>query len=234
MALTKTNLGRATVWYDATYPARPYWMVGPDSNIFIEEFVDFPMLAAGTPAAYTTTLVNASSVALVDGNLGGAAVFTSAGAENDGAQIQALGEAFLPTSTNQIYFGAKLQVSNATQCDFLAGLCITDTTTLGGMTDGIYFRKVDETTTCNFVVETGSAETETAAQVMVAATDYIFEFWWNGSALNFYVDGVLTGTPAITYIPTAEYLTPTLAFLTGSADARTMTVSWMRAGQVQV
>jgi len=234
MALTKTNLGRATVWYDATYPARPYWLVGPDANLLIEEFVDLPMLAAGTPSGYTTTLVNASTAALVAGNLGGALLITTAGAENDGAQMQHLGEAFLPTASNQIYFGIKLQVSSATQSDFLVGLCITDTTVLGGMTDGLYFRKIDGTTTCNFVVETGSAETETAALTVVAATDYILEFWWDGSALNFYVDGVLTGTPAITYIPTAEYLTPTIAFLTGSAAAITMTVAWMRCGQVEV
>ena len=234
MALTKTNLGRATVWYDATYPARPYWLVGPDANIFIEEFVDFPMLAAATPAAYTTTLVNASTVALVAGNLGGAAVFTTAGATDDGVQIQALGEAFLPTSSNQIYFGIKLQISDATESDFLVGLCITDTTVLGGMTDGLYFRKVDGSTTCNFVVETGSAETETEALTVVAATDYILEFWWDGATLEFYVDGVSTGTPVVTNIPTTEYLTPTIALLTGADAVKTMTVSWMRAGQVLV
>ena len=234
MALTKTTLGRATVWYDADYPARPYWMVGPDANILIEEFVNFPMLAAGTPAAYTTTLVNASTVALVGGNLGGAAVFTTAGAENDGVQIQALGEGYLPNSQNQIYFGIKLQISDATQSDFLVGLCITDTTAIAGLTDGIYFRKIDETTTCNFVVETGSTETATEALTVVAATDYILEFWWNGTALNFYVDGVLTGTPAVTYIPTTEYLTPTIALLTGAGAVKTMTVSWMRVGQVIV
>jgi hypothetical protein len=234
MALTKTTLGRATVWYDALYPARPYWLVGPDANLVIEEFVDLPLLAGGTPAACTTTLVGASTTALAAGNLGGALVVTTADSDNDGAQMQWLGEAFLPTSSNQIYFGIKLQISDATQSDFLVGLCITDTTVLGGMTDGLYFRKVDGATACTFVVETGSAETETAACTITAATDVILEFWWNGTALNFYVDGVLTGTPAITYIPTAEYLTPTIAFLTGDDAAITMTVSWMRAGQVLV
>ena len=234
MALTKTTLGRADVWYDATYPARPYKLVGPDANILIEEFVDLPMLAAGTPAAYTTTLVNASTTALVGGNLGGALLITTAGTEDDGAQMQALGEAFLPTSSNQIYFGIKLQVSAATESDFLVGLAITDATALGGLTEGIYFRKVDGATTCNFVVESGSTETATAAVTVVAATDYILEWWWDGAALTFYVDGVLTGTPAITNIPTTEYLTPTIAFLTGANAAITMTASWMRCGQVLV
>lgn len=234
MALTKTTLGRSTVWYDATYPSRPYRLIGPDANILIEEFVSLPMLAAATPAAYTTTLVNASTVALYTGWLGGALLITTAGAEDDGAQIQALGEAFLPTASNQIYFGIKMRISSATESDFLVGLAITDATAIAGVTDGIYFRKVDGTTTCNFVVETGSTETETAACTIAANTDVILEFWWNGVALNFYVDGVLTGTPALTNIPTTEYMTPTIAFLTGDNAAITMTVSWMRAGQVEV
>ena len=232
MGVTKTTIGRNTVWADSTLPYRWYDAIGPGISKVIEEFVSLPMLAAGTPAAYTTTAVNASTVALVTGNLGGAAVFTTAAAENDGVQIQALGDAFLPTNVNKIYFGCKLQISAATESDFLAGLCITDTTAITDVTDGIYFRKIDGTAVCNHVVETASTETATAAVTVVAATDYILEWVWDGAAITFYVDGVLTGTPAVTNIPTAEYMTPTLAFLTGAGAAITMTVSWMRCIQL--
>ena len=54
----------------------------------------------------------------------------------------------------------------------------------------------------------------------------------DGNKIEFYVDGVLTGTPVLTNIPTTEYMTPTIAYLTGEAAAHTMTVSWMRAFQL--
>lgn len=227
--VSKTTVGRAIVWADADYTHRWLDAVGPGVNKVIENMVNLPMLAAGTPAAYTTTLVGASTTALVGGALGGALLITTAAAENDGVNMQALGEAFLPIAGNRMYFGAKLQISNATESDFLVGLTITSTAALGGVTDGIYFRKIDGTTACTFVVETASTETSTAALTVVAATDYILEWVWDGAAITFYVDGVLTGTPAVTNIPTVEYMSPIIEFLTGSGNARTMTVSWMRA-----
>jgi hypothetical protein len=143
-----------------------------------------------------------------------------------------LGEAFLPTANNEIYFGIRFQISDATQSDFLVGLCITNQTPLGGITDGIYFRKIDETTACNFVVESNAGtETSTAAFTVVAATWYTLEFRWNGTNLYFYVDGVYVGAPVVTNIPTAEYLTPTICFLTGEGAIKTMTVDWIRAIQ---
>lgn len=232
MAVEKTTVGRNTVWADSVYPFRWYRAVGPDVNQVLEDFVNTPYIAANAIGNYTTTLVNLSTHALVAGNLGGAMLITTAGAENDGAQLQALGEAFLPTAANRIYFGCKFQVSAATQNDFLVGLAITDTTAIAGLTDGIYFRKIDETTACNFVIETASTETATAALLVTAATDYVLEWTWDGTALKFYVNDALVGTPAVTNIPTAEYMTPTIAFLTGAAAAVTMTVSWMRCIQI--
>ena len=234
MGVTKANVGRNIVWANSDNPHRPYDAIGPQCNKILEDFIRLPMTAAAIPEAYTTTLVNASTIALVASGaaLGGRMVITTDAAENDGAQMQALGEAFLPTANNKIYFGCKFQVSAATQSDFLVGLTITDTTALGGVTDGIYFRKIDETTACNFVIETASTETATAALTIVAATDYTLEFYWDGAALYFYVDGVLGGTPVLTNIPTAEYMTPTIAFLTGAAAVITMTVDWMRTIQI--
>jgi hypothetical protein len=170
----------------------------------------------------------------VAGALGGDLLITTAGAENDGVNMQALGEAFLPTASNKIYFGISFQVSEATQSDFLVGLAISSTDALGGVTDGIYFRKVDGATTCNHVIETGSTETETTAVTIEAATDYILEWYWDGSALYYWVDGTRGTTPAITNIPTAEYMSPIIHFLTGDNAAITMTVHWMRCISVTV
>ena len=232
MGTTTSHIGQAEVLVDSTYDHRWYNAVGPYVNKVLEEFVQTPYIAASSIAGTTTTLVNLSTHALVGGALGGNMLITTAGAEVDGAQIQWLGEAFLPTANNEIYFGCRFQISSATESDFMIGLCITDTTALAdGVTDGIYFRKIDGTTACNFVVETASTETATAAFTVAAATWYVVEWRWNGINLYFYVDGVYVGAPVVTNIPTAEYMTPTIAFLTGDTVAITMTVDWMRCIQ---
>jgi hypothetical protein len=228
----KATIGKYTVWRDADETQRWLDAFGPNVNKVIEEFVNLPMLAGGTPAAYLTTLVGASTVALVAGALGGDLLITTAGAENDGVNMQALGEAFLPTATNKIYFGISFQVSDETESDFLLGLAITSTAALGGVTDGIYFRKIDGSTTCNLVVETASTETEQDVLTVAAATDYILEWTWDGSAMAVYVDGVAGTTPTITNIPTVEYMSPIIEFLTGDNAAITMTIHWMRAIQI--
>jgi hypothetical protein len=227
--VSKTTIGQHTIFVDANEPQRWLDVWGPDCSRVVEEFVVQPFMSASNMGGWTTTLVNASTAALTAGAAGGSLLITTAGAENDGVNTQVTGEAFLPKATNRLYFGCKFQVSEATQSDFLIGLAITSTAALGGVTDGIYFRKVDGATAAYFVVETASTETSTAAFTCAATTDYIVEFTWDGSALKFYVNGVLTGTPALTNIPTAEYMSPIVEYLTGSADARTMTVSWLRA-----
>lgn len=230
--VSKTTVGQHTVWVDANEPQRWLDVWGPECNRVVENFVLQPFTAANNMGGWTTTLVNASTAALVDGALGGNLLITTAGAENDGVNTQVTGEAFLPRASNRIYFGIKFQVNEATQNDFLVGLAITSTDALGGVTDGIYFRKADGSTTCSHVVESVSTETSTTALTVAANTDYILEWTWDGIKLEFYVDGVLTGTPALTNIPTTEYMSPVIHYLTGEGSAHTMTVSWLRAFQI--
>jgi hypothetical protein len=234
MAVTGiTPIGRSIVLQDTVYSHRWYDAIGPACQKVLAEFVRPYYLAASNIGGWTTTLVNASTHALVAGALGGNLLITTAALENDGAQLQVSAASFLPLAANRIYFGCKFQVSAATESDFLVGLTVVDTTAIGGVTDGIYFRKIDGTAVCNFVIEgNAGTETETAALTVVAATDYILEWIWDGTYIQFYVDGVLGGAPVLTNIPTANYLTPTIAYLTGAAAAITMTVDWLRCIQI--
>ena len=235
MAITgTTNIRTSAVLQDSVYEHRWYDALGPYVVKVIEEFVNWPKNAAGYGAACTTTPTGAGTAVLVpDGAaLGGRMIITNAAANDDSVEMQWLGEAFLPTATNRIYFGIKFQISDATQSDFLVGLAITDTAAIDDLTDGIYFRKLDGVTACNFVLEgNAGTETETAALTVVAATDYILEWTWNGSNIEFYVDGVLIGAPVLTNLP-VTYLTPTIAFQNGEGVAKNMTVDWMRCIQV--
>ena len=66
--------------------------------------------------------------------------------ENDGAQYQAPGAAFKCVSGAKWYVGLQFKINDVTQIDLLFGVCITDTSLLGGMTDGAYLESLDAAT----------------------------------------------------------------------------------------
>ena len=186
-----------------------------------------------TAADFTETAVSvgAGTSNIAVGTAGaGSLVFTCAAAEDDGIQTQYDGENF-KFDGDPIYFGISLQLNDATQSDFLAGLCITDTTLLGGMTDGLYFQKVDGSTSVTLELEKDSTATSTAAGTAADATDIVLEFYYDGTNVHWFVDGVQGSSPVTTNLPDDEALTPSIALLTGEAVANTMTVNWCRCIQ---
>lgn len=207
--------------------------IGPNVKKFLMDMVNHPVDdTTGDLVGFTATVVEIgagdSVHALTDGTL----VITNAGNEDDGVNLQLKGEAFKPASGNYIYFGIKLKISDATQSDLLVGLCITDTDLLGGMTDGIYFRKPDASTTLSAVLEQDSTETSSTAHTMVADTYVTLEFTFDGSNLDFYVDGIALTRPVQSNLPDDEFLTPSIHFLNGAAAVKTCTIDWWRVIQV--
>jgi hypothetical protein len=209
---------------------------GTDSVVFFDDFVNPGTVASDAIPNWTTTLVEAgageSTVTLADAS-GGAVILTTDANEDDGVNLQLKGESFgFSTSQKATYFGCRLQASEATQSDFLVGLCITDTTLLGGMTDGVYFRKVDGSTSVAFVTEKDSTETETTGVLTFAVdTYYVLEFYFDGSSIEAFVDGVRVAQHT-TNIPDDELVTPSVHFLTGAAAVETMQIDWVRAIQI--
>jgi hypothetical protein len=223
-------------WYDA---------FGPNVVKVLEDFVysSLDHAAAGgasaTVGGWTVTAVEGGAgdtvVAQMADGPGGILRITTDAAENDGANLQVVGESFDLSDEYPLYFGVRFRlVADETQCDFLSGLCITNTNLLGGMTDGIYFRKVDGATTLNFVLEKNNAETATAYGTALAAdTWYTAEFLFNGEVVDWYINGVLQTRPAVTNLPDDEHLTPSIHYLTGEANANIADVDWIRAIQIQ-
>lgn len=223
------------VFYD-TYLHRWIDAIGAD----VTKYILNPAALAvddttGMPTEFTVTTVDGDtdggeSVGLSDNTL----VIVTNDAENDGENVQLTAEAFDLASNNLVYFGIKFQVNDATQTDVLVGLCITDTTLLAGMTDGVYFECLDGSTDINFVLEKDSTETTSASAVgtLADATDITLEFFFDGTYVDAWVDGTLQTRLATTNLPDNEQLTPSIHFLTGEAAAQTMTVSWMRAIQI--
>ena len=226
-----TKIGGNVVYYDDT---RQRWIdaIGPNVVKYLEHFVGTPFDGADTPAGWTVTLVEGGSgettVALVGGSDYGSLLITTDDAENDGANLQLKGEAFKLASTRRAYFGIRCKISDATQSDILVGLCITDTDLLGGMTDGAYFRKADGSTTVSAVLEKDSSET-TGTALTMDTSFHIFEIVFNGTAVDFYVDGTAITRLAQTNLPDDEWLTPSIHFLAGAAAAITCEIDWVRA-----
>jgi hypothetical protein len=232
------RLAGAIVYTDRSMRRRIYDAIGGNVIKFSDRFLKPLLTAADSPLDWNVTLVEAgageSTITKPDGVDGGL-LFTTDAAEDDGIEIQLKGEAFkVNTNCQALYFYARLQASVNTQIDWLVGLCITDTTLLGGMSDGIYFEKLDGNTTMSCTTEKNTNETQTdSIGTFAAATDVELEFFYdkNTGAVEFYVNGTLVATHT-TNIVDDEDLTPSLQVLTGEAVSHTLTLKEMRVVQI--
>jgi hypothetical protein len=194
----------------------------------------------GMPTEFVNTLVGASTFAHTD-VLGGGILLTAEAADNDGVKLQlgdelgGAGENVSFAARYPAYFGVTLQIDDVDQTDFLAGFCVTDTTCLDGVQDGIYFRSVDETAVVNFVLEQDGVETLNAVNTMADATDVVFEFLYADTNIYAYANGVLMVTIADTdaNFCNDELLRLTFEFLEGEIAAHTCTIKRLRFIQIQ-
>jgi hypothetical protein len=241
MAVETASLNNALVMRDTKLTWRLHDAFGPNVMKWIEDFVYLNTDdTTGDPTAYTMTVIEVGagdSTAVVSAGAPGQLLMTAAANENDGVQLQLKnGEAFKFDAAFPCYFGIKWQAGDVDQSDFLAGLCIQDTTLLGGLSDGIYFRSLDAAATVQFVLEKDSTETSAGSvATMTDATYVTLEFYYDGSTVKTYVDGVEATSTADsdTNFPDDEDLAPSIAFLTGEAVANTLTVEWARAIQIR-
>lgn len=184
--------------------------------------------------AWTVTRVEAGAgeSTITSGDTGnGTMLLTTDNAENDGLNCQLIGECFKFETAKPLYFGVRVQsISDVTQSDLFIGLAITDTDILGGITDGIGFKKVDGSADLTFVITKNSVTTTVSGlATLVAATDYVLEFYWDGAGLlQVFVDGTNVSNPATTNLPDDEELRVSVHFLTGEAVAKTCAIDLIR------
>lgn len=211
-------------WFDAFGPNVVKW------------FMDGNRVVSTTTAAGCTITQTNGTVATVDSTTGGAVKLTLGGADNDKVEIQSLWEPFYFASKWPAYFGFKFQLVDADQQDVSAGFVIRDTDIAGGVTDGIYFRIVDESAVMSLVLEKNSTESTTTVIAATAdATDYMVELYYDGDYFYTYINGTLTATVAATdaNLCNDEHLTATIANQAGEGTANNLTLYWARAIQVQ-
>jgi hypothetical protein len=227
--------GNLAFWQD--HRKRIIDALGKDVVKDIDDFVSGPGVDAAFDDSWTVTRVEAgageSTVTRTDA-VGGALLITTDANENDGVNMQGIGEAFELTSDQHLYFGAfGLKISDATQSDFFVGLAITDTDILGGVTDRIGFQKLDGETGVKFMLEKDSTETLSSSLHTIAADTAVdLEFYWDGATIEVFVNGASAATPAVTNLPNDEFLRKSIQFLAGEAVAKTFTLDKLAIVQI--
>lgn len=228
---------REDKWLDAIgKTVRKYFedFIGPAvSGVDNSDPVGWTMTAiTGDAGDATWTIANAD---------GGAFILTPDDTENDGVNVTWNSEAFLFAAGSPTYFGIRLKLDDADQCDLFVGMTITDTGLWGGVTDGVYFNSADETAACTGLAELNSSASTpgegdgTGSGTFVDDTYSTLEFFYNGDgSIAFYFDDVLIDTASTASdIPIDEALTFALEILTGEAVTNFVTVDWIRVIQCQ-
>jgi len=188
------------------------------------------------PFGWVTTVVEAGSgtseFAGVDA-AGTLARITCAANDNDGLSMQLGGGYVELTSDQHVYAGLEFAINDVDQSDLFFGVALLDTALLGGVTDGVYYESLDGSASLTGQLEKDSTETTTSSLATLADDTYAFiELYYNGSNVEFFVDGASAATPATTNLPDDEAMLFSLEFLTGEGTANTMTIKQMRLIQI--
>jgi len=211
-----TNVGEDSPFADLTMPA---------PTKFHTYYEDFDYYVA---ANWTVTETQAGATqALTDGD-GGLLLITNTAADDDLVSLQKVGESYRFASGKELFFEARLKVSDATQSDVVIGLQITDTTPLD-VSDGVFFIKADGSTSVSLLVEKDNTATTTSSVATMANDTFIsLGFYYDGaSSIQYSVNGVVKGTSVTTNLPDDEDMTVSIALQNGEAVAKTMTVDYV-------
>lgn len=203
---------------------------------FFDDFFDF-QAQSSNHLGWTQTTVQAgagSAAVVIADAVGGVLQITNDDADNDSVELQWHAETFKLAAGKPLWFEARVKVSDATQSDLIVGLCITDSTLVTAMTDGVYFRKNDGDANLNAVTEKNSTETSTDTTSDIVADAWIkLGFYFNGSgSVYFYVNGVLKATHTAN-ICDDEELAVSFAIQNGEAVAKIGYVDYIKVVQIR-
>lgn len=162
------------------------------------------------------------------------ALITTGATDYNGDNLQLVGTRYKLEAGKPVYFGAKLTLNEATTSDLVVGLFGIDTTLTAASTahaldvgaSGVGFTKLSAVTECLFKTFTTATEKNSASALTMNTSAHVYELYYDGEVLKGYVDGELVATFTAD-LPTAV-LTPSIAFRTGSAAAKTCTIHWVR------
>jgi hypothetical protein len=187
-----------------------------------------------TAIEYTLTVIGADTI--VQGVTAGArALITTAAVENSGANIQLVGTPFQLASGKKLYFGAKLTFKTVDGNDFFVGLASTDTSIIathamavGASAVGWYALSSTALVAYN---EIHANIVTTTATPILNTSAHIYEFLYDGTNLNFYLDHALVARHT-TYVPTVVMAPSIVLQSSAGGAAETCSIDWMRCIQL--
>ena len=241
MSTETATIRGALVYRSHEYPWRLYDAFGENVTKYVTQFQSLPAddtTTDPTEFVFTTVEVGGASTAVIGDVSGGALVITCAGNEDDGVSLQLgnanSGEWVDLSGPTVCYFGIEFALNDADQTEVFAGTAVTDTALLAAVTDGLYFRSVDETAVLNFVLEKDSVESTTAVATLTDAAYVTAEWYYDGTNVTAYINGTQAAQVAATdaSFPDDELMRLSLESLSGEAVANTCTVKWIRLIQI--
>ena len=224
---------------------------------FWDDFTDEYGLTSDLPTASSSpwvgTAASSGTFAMSTDAKGGVAVFSSANnGDNSGAQIQQDMEVWTLEAGKEVWFTARLKMSDVTQAEAFVGIAITDTSVLDGggslasgvtVTDGFGFYKPDGETNWYGVLRRDSVQVTTGTLATAVADTYImFEArvvmdpsTAGKGRVYYFIDGAEVARLDSTTMPYSaeEVLAGTVAFLSAEANGgvKTLTLDFFGAAQ---
>lgn len=207
---------------------------------FFTVFTDFFTYLASDWVITTTEGGSGSATeALAADGVGGRLVVTNDDANDDKDFFQWAGgsgsvaEIFKFTVGKRLQFVFKGQLSDASASDFFAGLYVTDTDPVGGIVDGIYFRKLAGVNTLQLVAEKDSVESTVDIAELSNGTEFTLEFYYDGGndRIEGFFNGSRIGSVPLTNAPDDEELALSFGIQNGGAAAKVLTVDYIGASQ---
>jgi len=232
----------ALLYYEAPYRNRIVDAFGMNVTKDIPNWVLSGEVAAASDSmvthGWTVTNTEGAGNTLVTPQTDGTLLITTGTNEYDGVSMQRIFGNFKLLADSPIYCGVRVKMSDATQSDFLFGLCSVGDTTLTNaaashatdVASGCYFSKLDGVTAGYFTSEAATSETSIAA--WTASTSWTWlEFFCEGlTGVKAFVNGVYIGSNTLT--PPTTALGLGLSFRAGEALAKTLYVDRMYAVQL--
>jgi hypothetical protein len=194
------------------YPWGPLAAMGMPSPFFYNLFED-DFDGGLSTLNYTATKTGAGTIATQAGD-GGQILFTTAASAAAICELQVAQANFtLPTPTlpKKLFFLTRIQLSDTTNCELFTGL-VNVTTTVAGITDGIYIQKPSGGTTMNLLILSGSATQATVAIPTAVLTQYLAAATWVDLAFTVNRRGgvsVFVGYPLVGWVPASAWTSAT-------------------------
>lgn len=179
---------------------------------------------------FTSTLTGSTPTVVASATSGELITITTPATDFAGANCQVKG-AFVKCEAGKPFKAfCEIKLSEATQSDFLFGLCgvktdllvVSSSHGINTAVEGLFFCKLDNTTTINCHGYLAGTQTNVAVAGTMGAVARKFEIDWTGTLADFYLDGVKVASFSAS-LPTVS-LTLSLNCRAGSAAANTFTI----------